>query len=339
MWFQSFERNQEINLKKCNFATIYWELVGRLVAMKMIQMSLGHWWNMPLQALNISTKLKAQTIWQRHAKNDQVFQPPRFAGVMMWQYLCKSHLPQKQEYQFLNHIGDAGYQFQSHFFQMNLYTSIFPPPKRNTCWLPPFCRTKKCWRRSSFDIGTAEWHQDDPRASLYLTSFSVQSTNGVDPESTMASWMDNAETFPPPKKLNEGWICREDPIPKYRVYGIQGMYREYPIQVVVASNIFYFHPYVGGIFTPQIGEEEPTHCDEHIFQRGWFNRQLVNNFGTWECMVEPSSENSRGWFSEDPFLKLQGSMHHLFSIFLAIVSENNVPLFAAEVPEGWSPFT
>ena len=117
------------------------------------------------------------------------------------------------------------------------------------------------------------------------------------------------------------------------------MYREYPIQVVVVSNIFSFLSYVGGIFTPNIGEEEPTHCDEHIFQRGWFNRQLVNNFGTWECMVEPSSENSRGWFSEDPFLKLQGSMHHLFSIFLAIVSENNVPLFAAEVPEGWSPFT
>lgn len=80
---------------------------------------------------------------------------------------------------------------------------------------PPFVARKKNWRRSSFDIGTAEWHQDDSRASLYLTSFRVQSTNGVDPESTMASWMDNAEMkFPPsPRSLTKGKICREDPSP------------------------------------------------------------------------------------------------------------------------------
>ena len=101
----------------------------------------------------------------------------------------------------------------NHIFS-NESTSIFPPPKRRkTCWLPPFLSQEKTnWRRSSFDIGTAEWHQDDSRASLYLTSFRVQSTNGADPKSTMASWMDNADIFPPPK-LNEGWICREDPSP------------------------------------------------------------------------------------------------------------------------------
>ena len=57
----------------------------------------------------------------------------------------------------------------------------------------PVLSQEKFWRRSSFDIGTAEWHPDDPRASLYLTSFRVQSTNGVDPESTMASRTDNVE--------------------------------------------------------------------------------------------------------------------------------------------------
>ena len=30
------------------------------------------------------------------------------------------------------------------------------------------------------------------------------------------------------------------------------------------------------IFTPKIGED--SHFDEHIFQRGWFNHQLVHHF-------------------------------------------------------------
>ena len=37
--------------------------------------------------------------------------------------------------------------------------------------------------------------------------------------------------------------------------------------VVCFLNIF-------GIFTPKIGEDEPN-FDDHIFQMGWFNHQLV----------------------------------------------------------------
>lgn len=99
-------------------------------------MSQGHWWNMPLQALNISTKLEAQTIWQRHAKNDQVFQPPRFAGVMCENHICH----RKGTSIFLTTLETLAINF-NHILS-NESTSIFPPPKRNTCWLPPFCRKK-----------------------------------------------------------------------------------------------------------------------------------------------------------------------------------------------------
>ena len=37
----------------------------------------------------------------------------------------------------------------------------------------------------------------------------------------------------------------------------------------MATQIFYFHPYLG----------DDSHFDEHIFQMGWFNHQLVvDNF-------------------------------------------------------------
>ena len=148
--------------------------------------------------------------------------------------------------------------------------------------LPPFCRTKKKWRRSSFDIGTAEWHQDDSRASLYLTSFRVQSTNGVDPESTMASWMDNAETFPPSRSLRKGEFVGK--ILQNRVY------RECIGNILsrwwLALFGWNFHPENWG---------RGTHCDEHIFQRG-----LVQPPTSYITILEP--ENA--WVSK--FGKFKG---------------------------------
>ena len=50
---------------------------------------------------------------------------------------------------------------------------------------------------------------------------------------------------------------------------------------LVVSKIFYFHPYLGKI--PIL---------TNIFQRGWFNHQLVLEDGTFECAGVPSRRPS-----------------------------------------------
>lgn len=70
----------------------------------------------------------------------------------------------EKEHQFLNHIGDAGYQFQSHIFKW-IYIRLFSHHQKGKhVGCPPFCRQKKkleeiivwywnCWMASRWFKG------------------------------------------------------------------------------------------------------------------------------------------------------------------------------------------
>ena len=77
---------------------------------------------------------------------------------------------------------------------------------------------------------------------------------------------------------------RPDPLKTRKEFGPRGRFVspvgiQRPVKNLGGGNSNIF-----GIFTPKIGEDD-SHFDEHIFQRGWFNRQLEKVCGLPENQI------------------------------------------------------